>query len=86
MAGRMSDRKKHRLDGVRPRHTICPACGYQHGGLEIKGGIIVCPECGATMNFDLPRPPRPVQGPPRRLALWLLLALAMAMAALYALL
>lgn len=41
------------LDGVRPRHAICHQCGYQFGGLEIKDGEIVCPECGKSSRFEL---------------------------------
>jgi hypothetical protein len=82
----VAEPKGHPLDGVRPRHTVCPACGYQHGGLPIRAGIIVCPECGATMDFDLRREKRRARRPPRRVTLWLLLAIAMAMAVLYILL
>ena len=82
----LAEAKSHPLDGVRPKHTICPGCGYQHGGLEIKGGIIVCPECGAAMNFDLPRIKRVRRRPPRRVALWLLLLIALVMAVTYAVL
>lgn len=82
----LAESRSHPLDGVRPKHTICPGCGYQHGGLEIKGGIIVCPECGASMNFDLPRVKRARRRPPRRVTLWLLLLIALVMAVTYAVL
>jgi hypothetical protein len=72
----VADATRHALDGVRPKHTICPGCGYQHGGLQIKGGVITCPECGAAAQFDRPRLKASVRRP-RPIALWLLLAIVM---------
>ena len=50
------------LEGVRPKHSVCLACGYGLAGIEIKRGVIVCPECGAPAAFELrrPRPLNPV--------------------------
>ncbi len=47
------------LDGVRPKNSVCLSCGYGLGGIEIKGGVIVCPECAVPARFELRRP-RPV--------------------------
>lgn len=58
----------HALAGVRPRHSVCEACGYAFGGVPIDAtGRITCPECGHGTRFELP----PVRGPrgPRRV--WL---------------
>lgn len=44
--------KPHPLDGVRPKHAICASCRYEFGGVAIKGGVIVCPECGKATPFD----------------------------------
>jgi hypothetical protein len=43
----------HPLDGVRPKHALCASCGYVFGGVAIKGGVIICPECGKATSFDL---------------------------------
>lgn len=44
------------FDGVRPMNAICPNCGYGLGGIEIKGGVIICPECAVPARFELRRP------------------------------
>lgn len=46
----------HPLDGVRPRHTVCPYCGYRPSGAAITHGVITCPECGGTVPFEPARP------------------------------
>lgn len=43
-------------DGVRPRNAVCLKCGYEFGGVEIRGGIVVCPECGHPNRFVLEPP------------------------------
>lgn len=47
---------RSRLDGVRPKHAACTACGYGVAGIPIHNLTIVCPECGTPVLFDaLPR-------------------------------
>jgi len=69
----------HPLDGVRPRHAYCPACRYTFGGVPIRGGSLVCPECGHVFEFTLRRP-----RPASRLRDGLALPLALAGLALLA--
>ena len=49
------------FDGICPKNASCTKCGYHFGGIEIKAGIIVCPECAHAQNFLLPEigPPLP---------------------------
>lgn len=56
-----------RYDGVRPKHAVCPSCGYQFGGIPITHGQLTCPECAHTFSFqDMTHPsrrtPRPKLG------------------------
>ena len=48
------------LDGIRPKNAVCTRCGYHIGGIEIKDGMITCPECGHDVVFELTSPSRPV--------------------------
>ncbi|MDX2131976.1 MAG: hypothetical protein SFY69_07990 [Planctomycetota bacterium] len=43
-------------DGLTPRHAVCEACGQHLGGTEVKGGALVCPECGHANVMGLPPP------------------------------
>jgi len=64
-----------RVDGARPKNAACMKCGYVFGGIEIRGRIVVCPECGVPNEFTLPalqRESRAWQLAKR--ALWLLAA------------
>lgn len=47
-----------KLEGVRPRNAVCPACGYGLAGIEIRRGVIICPECATPAVFEL-KPGRP---------------------------
>lgn len=46
-------------DGLRPKSAFCPGCGYRFGGIPIRDGAIVCPECGRRFEFRFPRRARP---------------------------
>lgn len=59
MAGGQHERMSG-LEGVRPKQAACLHCGYQLGGIAIRKGCIVCPECAGVTRFDsLPAVRRP---------------------------
>lgn len=31
---------------IRLKHSVCTECGYQMDGVELRGGVAICPECG----------------------------------------
>lgn len=41
------------LEGVVPRQALCAKCGYLFGGIPIRAGVIVCPECSHAQEFTL---------------------------------
>jgi hypothetical protein len=40
-----------KYDGVCPKNAVCTHCGYHIGGVPIKDGCIICPECGESVPF-----------------------------------
>lgn len=48
----------HPLDGLAPKNASCTACGYHFGGIAIRNGVIVCPECAHENMFERHRPVR----------------------------
>ena len=45
---------ENEFEGLRPKNAVCTSCDYLFGGLPIKGGVIICPECGHAQTFKLP--------------------------------
>lgn len=39
-------------EGVRPKNAACVKCAYVFGGVAIRSGVIVCPECGHQNRFE----------------------------------